>query len=83
MFNTFSREDFDYHWGTLGPTKMNRITLPFSDWMVAGSLMMRLFPIALMFVILKNHLTVKKKILFNIFFIISSLVILMSGERDQ
>ena len=81
MYNTFSKEDFDYHWGTLGPTKMNRISLPFSDWMVAGSLMMRLFPIALMFIILKNHLTIKEKILFNIFFISSSLVILMSGER--
>ncbi len=81
MFNTFSKEEFNYHWGTLGPTKMNRISLPFSDWMVAGSLMMRLFPIALMFIFLKNHLTINKKILFNIFFFLSSIVILMSGER--
>ena len=29
LFNTSSKEYFDYHWGTLGATKMNRITLPF------------------------------------------------------
>lgn len=81
MFNSRSKDEFDYHWRSLGSTKMNRISLPFSDWMVAGSLMMRLFPIALMFVLLKNHLTMRKKIIFNIFFILSSLVILMSGER--
>ena len=81
LWENTSLENFNTHWQTLGPTKMNRISLPFSDWMVAGSLIMRLFPIAVMIILISKNISKKNKYLINIFFILCLITVLLSGER--
>lgn len=81
LFKNTGADNFKDHFGSIGPTHMNRITLPFSDWMVAGSLIMRLFPIAIMIILISKNISKKNQVLINIFFILSLITVLLSGER--
>ena len=81
LFKNTGAENFKDHFGSIGPTHLNRITLPFSEWMVTGSLIMRLFPIAIMIILITKKISKKNKILINLFFILSLITVLLSGER--
>lgn len=86
LFINSSREYFDYHWGGIGPSHFNRLTLPFSDLQVAGSFIVRLLPLSFILVLCKiNNKKISKKesLLIKIFFTLVFFIVWASGERSS
>jgi O-antigen ligase len=86
LYINSSRDYFDYHWGEIGPSRFNRLTLPFSDWQVAGSFIVRLLPLSFILLLWKIHnkkISKKESLLIKIFFTLVFFIVWASGERSS
>jgi O-antigen ligase len=86
LYISNTREYFNYHWGGIGPSHFNRLTLPFSDWQVVGSFIVRLLPLSLILVLWKidnKKISKKESFLIKIFFTSVFFIVWCSGERSS
>ena len=77
-------EYFSYHWGSIGASGFNRLTLPFSDWQVVGSFIIRCLPLSFILVLWKidrKKISKKESFLIKIFFVLVFFIVWCSGER--
>ena len=86
LYINSSLEYFNYHWGSIGPSYFNRLTLPFSDWQVVGSFMVRLLPLCFILLLWKidnKKISKKESLLIKIFFTLIFFIVWCSGERSS
>ena len=86
LYTNNSIEYFNYHWGGIGPSHFNRLTLPFSNWQVVGSFIIRLLPLSFMLVLWKidnRKISKKESLLIKIFFTLVFFIVWCSGERSS
>ena len=86
LYINSSSEYFNYHWGGIGPSHFNRLTLPFSDWQVVGSFIIRLLPLSFILVLWKidnKKISKKESLLIKIFFTLVFFIVWCSGERSS
>jgi O-antigen ligase len=86
LYISESRENFYNRWSSLGASFYNRLTLPFSNEEVVGSLIVRLLPLSfilLIWKINKKKISYKLSIFIKIFFSLIMFIIWASGERTS
>ena len=86
LYINTSREYFNYHWGGIGASAFNRLTLPFSNWQVVGSFIVRLLPLSFILVLCKidnKNISKKESLLIKIFFTLVFFIVWCSGERSS
>jgi O-antigen ligase len=86
LYINTSRENFNYHWGSIGASAFNRLTLPFSDWQVVGSFIVRSLPLSFILVLWKidsKKISKKESLLIKIFFALVFFIVWCSGERSS
>jgi O-antigen ligase len=84
LYINTTRENFNYHWGEIGPSVFNRLTLGFSDWQVVGSFIVRLLPLSFILVLWKidnEIISAKESFLIKIVFTLIFFIVWCSGER--
>jgi hypothetical protein len=84
LYINTSRENFNYHWGGIGASAFNRLTLPFGNWQVVGSFIVRLLPLSFILVLWKidnKKISKKESLLIKILFTLVIFIVWCSGER--
>ena len=79
-------EHFNNHWGAIGASYFNRLTLPLSDWQVVGSFIVRLLPLSFILVLWKidnKNISKKETLFIKIFFTLVFFIVWSSGERSS
>jgi len=79
-------EHFNTHWGGIGASHFNRLTLPLSDWQVVGSFIVRLLPLSFVLVLWKidnKNISKKETLFIKIFFTFVFFIVWSSGERSS
>jgi O-antigen ligase len=79
-------EHFNMHWGGIGASYFNRLTLPLSDWQVVGSFIVRLLPLSFVLVLWKidnKNISKKETLFIKIFFTLVFFIVWSSGERSS
>ena len=79
-------EHFNMHWGDIGASYFNRLTLPLSDWQVVGSFIVRLLPLSFVLVLWKidnKNISKKETLFIKIFFTLVFFIVWSSGERSS
>jgi hypothetical protein len=74
------------HWGGIGASYFNRLTLPLSDWQVVGSFIVRLLPLSFVLVLWKidnKNISKKETLFIKIFFTLVFFIVWSSGERSS
>ena len=86
LYINSSREYFNYHWGGIGSSAFNRLTLPFGNWQVVGSFIVRLLPLSFILVLWKidnKKISKKESLLIKILFTLVFFIVWCSGERSS
>ena len=84
--NNNNIEHFNNHWGAIGASYFNRLTLPLSDWQVVGSFIVRLLPLSFILVLWKidnKNISKKETLFIKIFFTLVFFIVWSSGERSS